>query len=129
MGQTLLQYRDVAAQEAGEIREVGCQERVDPGIGGTDPDAVQENEEDDGQYRTDDTDGRVLAVEIGGSAFLYGLRDLAHAVIAVGLTEYPLCGDEAVAQCQQRGGQGKPECRVHNKNIPSINVRSVQVFL
>ena len=36
---------------------------------------------------------------------------------------------DADGVCQQRGGQGKPECRVYNKNIPSINVRSVQVFL
>ena len=116
-------HRDVHADVAGDTREHGTDQEADRSG------HIQEDEQHDGEHRADDADGGVLTVEVRGCALLDGLRDLAHAVVSVGLGENPFYGDEAIAQRQDRRGQGKQDCRVHNKNIPSIKCTCRTRFL
>jgi hypothetical protein len=78
-------YRNVHADVAGGARGDRADEEADRGV------PAQARDEPDHQedHRADHGDGRVLAVEVGLGAGLDGGRDLAHAVVAVGLAQDP----------------------------------------
>jgi len=78
------------------------------------PPQRETQEDEDG--RPDAGDDRVLAVQIGAGPLLYRLRDLLHAVVALGLAQRP--HDE-----HHRVGQGQQPRRADRQEHNEIQVR------
>ena len=92
--------RDVHADEAGRAR----QDRADQERDGRQ--RLQEDADDDRDDDADDCDRRVLALQIGRSAFLDGGRDFDHALVAGRHAEHLAAGDDAVEHGDDAAGDG-----------------------
>jgi hypothetical protein len=83
-------HRHVHADETASARQHGAQHEADSRA------AAQEGVDQHGQHHADDTDGLVLAGQVGGCALLDGRSNFLHAGIARVLTQNPAALDEPV---------------------------------
>ena len=88
-------HRDVHPDEAGDTRKDRADDEADCRHG------AQKQEHQHGDADADDTDGRVLALEIGLRAFLDCAGDFLHLFIAGTGAQYLAAGDEAVHDGQK----------------------------
>ena len=83
-------HRDVHPDEAGSAGEDRADDEAERGL------PVLQNQQQERDRHRDGGDDRVLAVQVGLGAFLYGARDFAHAVVARGLREQALSDDKSI---------------------------------
>ena len=102
-------HRDVHADEAGGRGQQAADREAD-----RDRDALQ-RDQDDEQDDADDADRRVLAAQVRGGAFLDGLRDLHHALVARRQRQQRACRQRAVEHCQAGAQQRDDDPMVHQE--------------
>ncbi len=86
-------YRDVHADEAGQAGEKRADRKADRGFPGLEAETNQEEQDD-----ADQGNGRVLAVQVGLSAFLHGRSDFLHAGVASRFGGDPAIGKQPIQQ-------------------------------
>ena len=74
--------------------------------------AAEEIEDERGNDHADDGDGRVLALQISGGAFLDSAGDLDHALVALAGAKHLLAGENAVKDRDDAAGD-RNEDQVH----------------
>ncbi len=87
------------ADEAGRARKRRADDEAQAGF------PTQSDGDGDGEDDGYDRHGRVLPLEEGHRAFLNRGRDLAHALVAVGLAEHPGDQERAVHDRDDAGSQ------------------------
>ncbi len=93
--------RDVHTDVAGSPGQYGADGESDGSPG------IKKDENDGAQHNAHDTDGGVLAIQIGGCAFLNCLADFAHGFVALRLGQQPTNRPGAVGNGREGAGQGK----------------------
>ncbi len=101
------------ADVAGEGREHCADRETDRGR------PVEREAEHEEQYDANHADRRVLAVHVGGRAFLDRLGNFLHARVARRLFQDPPGGYEAVKHCQRAGAHRQPQCEFVTHQIVS----------
>ena len=93
--------RNVHADVAGSARQYGTNHEADCRL------CPEKYQDQHSKYRADDTDRRVLAVEVGLSAFLNCRGNFLHAVVARRLRQNPLAHDPPIGDCRHGTDQRK----------------------
>jgi hypothetical protein len=111
-------HRDQHAGIAGRAREHGADQEAQ---GGELPDEEEQQTEDDHAHQGD---GRVLATKIGGSAFLDGGGDLAHALVACVRLHQRSRLQHAVEDPDHAGQKDPPKIGIGRQSSPYMFVVS-----
>jgi hypothetical protein len=99
--------RDEHADETGEPRQDGADGEAD---GGLDTKGSRQQCQDNEDDHANNGDDGVLALHVGAGPLLDGGGDLAHPLVALGKTQYPLGGDQPVHDGRNGAGQGEINC-------------------
>ena len=101
-GACIRAHGDVHADEAGRRREQCTDQEAERHA----PTELGVEADHQDRHDRDEPDCRVLLPQVGGCAFLYGTRDLAHALVARRLLEQPV----GQVEPEQHGSRGAHEC-------------------
>jgi hypothetical protein len=82
---------------------------------------TDDNKQDD----ADNADRQVLTIHVGLRAFLDGLCDFLHAVVARRLLQNPLRRNQAIEHCQDTRADRGPQCKLITHRIISRDCISV----